>query len=140
MTFDLSNPVVALCVAGIQVEGNKPEALALYEQAWAARTDDFDASIAAHYLARLQETADQTLRWNEVALEHADRLADPRIGALLPSLCLNLAESYRLAGRIDDARRVAARGRAVVDALPDGGYADMVRGGMDRLQQRIDAS
>ncbi len=139
MIFDTNNSVVALCIAGIQVEGNRAEALALYEQAWAARTDDFDASIAAHYLARLQGAPELTLHWNEVALHHADALTDARMVELLPSLCLNLAESYRVAGRIDEARRLARRGRDVVDALPDGGYADMVRGGMERLQQRLDA-
>ena len=67
MSFDVSNPVVALCVAGVQVEGTPVEALALYDQAWAARTDDFDA----------------------------------------------------------------------VDALPADGYADMVRGGINRLRERL---
>ena len=137
MSFDVNNPVVALCVAGVQVEGTPAEALALYEQAWAARTDDFDAAVAAHYVARLQPSAELTLHWNEVALRHADALHDDRLNALLPSLCLNLAESYRVAGRDTEARAVAQRAYDAVDALPAGGYADMVRGGITRLQERL---
>ena len=140
MSFDVNNPVVGLCVAGVQVEGTPTEALALYDQAWAARTDDFDAAVAAHYVARLQPTADLTLHWNEVALHHADALHDDRLHALLPSLRLNLAESYRIAGRDADARAVAQRAYDAVDVLPAGGYADMVRGGITRLRERLASS
>lgn len=133
MTFDLTNPVVALCVAGVQREGTPADALALYEQAWVARTDDFDASVAAHYVARLQATPELTLHWNAVSLRHAEFLTDARLATLLPSLCLNLAESYRLAGRTEESDRVARRGHDALDGLPAGGYAEMVRGGLDRV-------
>jgi hypothetical protein len=140
MTFDPTNPVVALCVAGVEREGTPAEALALYEQAWAARTDDFDASVAAHYVARLQATPAMTLHWNAIALKHAELVADARLATLLPSLCLNLAESYRLAGRAEESRRVARRGHDAVAGLPAGGYAEMVRGGLDRVLARLDAA
>jgi hypothetical protein len=137
MTFDVTNPVVAFCVAGVEREGTPAAALALYEQAWAARTDDFDASVAAHYLARLQSTSDMTLHWNEVALRHAELVTDIRLATLLPSLCLNLAESYRLAGLTEESGRVARRGPAALADLPAGGYAEMVRGGLDRVLARL---
>ncbi|MES3035303.1 MAG: hypothetical protein V4813_14995 [Gemmatimonadota bacterium] len=139
MTFDLSNPVIALCVAGVAREGTPSEALALYEQAWAARTDDFDASVAAHYVARLQPTPELTLHWNAVALEHGELVSHARLATLLPSLCLNLAESYRLAGRTSEAGRAARRGHDALVDLPPGGYADMVRGGLDRLLARLES-
>lgn len=137
MSFDLSNPVIALCVAGVEREGTPAEALALYEKAWAARTDAFDASVAAHYVARMQPTPDLTLHWNAPALEHAELVSDARLATLLPSLCLNLAESYRLAGRAEDARRVAQRGHDALAGLSIDGYADMVRGGLDRVLSRV---
>jgi hypothetical protein len=140
MTFELTNPVVALCVAGVEREGNPADALALYEQAWAARTDDFDASIAAHYVARLQATPDMTLYWNAVALRHAELVTDARLATLLPSLCLNLAESYRLAGCTEESGRVARRGHDALAGLPAGGYAEMVRGGLDRVLARLDTA
>ncbi len=140
MTFDTANPVVALCVAGVAREGSPTEALALYEQAWAARTDDFDASVAAHYVARLQATPAMTLQWNAIALEHAELVADARVATLLPSLCLNWAEASGGGGGAAVSRRVARRGHDALAGLPAGGYAEMVRGGLDRVIARLDAA
>ncbi len=135
--FDPANPVVALCAAGMQVEGEPAKARALFEQAWAARTDDFEASIAAHFVARQQPTTEDTLRWNEIALQHADALADHRLATLLPSLCLNLGDSYLRVGRVQDARVLADRARVAVTALPSDGYGQMIAGGIGRLVDRI---
>jgi hypothetical protein len=35
-------------------------------------------------------------------VRHAELVTDARLATLLPSLCLNLAESYRLAGRTEE--------------------------------------
>jgi hypothetical protein len=66
VTMDLSNPVLKLCQEGMQAEaeGRLLDARALFEQAWAARTDDYDACVAAHYLARRQDDPAEVLRWN----------------------------------------------------------------------------
>lgn len=40
-----TNPVAALCAAGMSCEGDPRQALALLEQAWAARRDSQDAAI-----------------------------------------------------------------------------------------------
>ncbi|MDQ6611264.1 MAG: hypothetical protein M3Y64_02435, partial [Gemmatimonadota bacterium] len=63
MQFDSSNPVVALCVAGMRVDGEPAKARALFEQAWLLRQNDFDASVAAHFLARHQPSDQDTLHW-----------------------------------------------------------------------------
>ena len=140
MLFDPENPVMQLCAAGMQVDGEPAEALALFEQAWAARRDDFDASVAAHFVARHQATPRATLEWNERALQHADAVTDDRAATLLPSLCLNLAESYRIEARFDEAEALAHRGLQAVDQLPaDGGYEQFVRAGLDRVLQRLRA-
>jgi hypothetical protein len=57
--MDPNNPVVRLCAAGMAAEGEgRPaDAKALFEQAWAESRDDFEACIAAHYVARHQATA-----------------------------------------------------------------------------------
>ncbi len=136
--FDLDNPVMQLCVAGMQVDGDAAQALALFEQAWALRRDDFEASVAAHFVARHQTTARATLEWNERALHHADAITDERVASLLPSLCLNLADSYRLNAQLDRAEQLALRGLSALDQLPsDDGYAQFVRNGLDRLLQRL---
>ncbi len=138
MLFDPDNPVIQLCAAGMEVDGEPAKALALFEQAWAARRDDFDASVAAHFVARHQATPRSALEWNERALQHADALNDDRAAALFPSLCLNLAESYRLEARLDQAEELAHRGLQTLDRLPgDSGYEQFVRAGLDRLLQRL---
>lgn len=138
MQFDLDNPVMQLCAAGMQVDGEPAKALALFEQAWAARRDNFDASVAAHFVARHQDTPRATLEWNERALAYADAIGDSRADALLPSLCLNLAESYRLVARFDQAEQLAQRGLQALAALPDdGGYAQFVRAGLNRLLHHL---
>jgi hypothetical protein len=137
MIFDPDNPVVELCAAGMLVDGEPAKALALFERAWAARRDDFDAAIAAHFVARHQPTPRATLEWNERALEHADAVPDGRAVPLLPSLCLNLGESYRNAARYDEAELVAQRGLRALEQLPvDDGYTQFVRTGLERLLQR----
>ena len=51
--MDLDNPVVKLCIEGTQVEfeGRLEDAISLYKQALEARKNDYDACIAAHYVA-----------------------------------------------------------------------------------------
>ena len=52
--IDTNNPVIKLCIEGTQAEyrGQPDKAHDLYQQAWNAVRDDYEAAIAAHYLAR----------------------------------------------------------------------------------------
>lgn len=98
--MDANNPVIKLCVAGsrAEFEGRVADAQALYQQAWHAAQDDYEACIAAHYVARHQPTPAETLRWNRIALERADAVADERVQGFYGSLYLNLGHSYELVG------------------------------------------
>ncbi len=64
MTLDPNNPIVRLCVAGItgETEHRFDEALSLYMQAWGEASDDFELCIAAHYIARQQQSAADALQ------------------------------------------------------------------------------
>ena len=137
MMIDGDSPVARLCAAGMDVDGDASAAHALFMQAWQSRRDDFDASIAAHFVARHQPTAERTLYWNQLAVEHAMSLTDGRADALLASLYLNLGESLRLAGRLPEAVAAAARGLAALVSLPDDGYRAFVAGGLRRLSHRL---
>jgi hypothetical protein len=138
--MDPSNPVVALCAQGMTVEGTPDEARRLFEQAWAIRRDDFDAAIAAHFLARHQPTDAETLRWNALAVEHAESVPDDRCAELLASLYLNLGDSHARLGQRESARAAARRAAEHLATLPSGGYRDLVAMGIDRLTRRLDAS
>lgn len=108
--IDLENPVVKLCVAGSQAEFEKriDDAKALYRQAWEIAADDYEATIAAHYVARHQENAQQTLHWNQIALERAEAADDERVQPFFGSLYVNMGHSYEVLGDIETAQRYYA--------------------------------
>jgi tetratricopeptide (TPR) repeat protein len=136
---DPDNPVVKLCARGMQAEceGRNDIAQRLFEQAWAKRSDDYDACIAAHYLARHQDSSQDTLRWNQVALRHADAVGDERVRGFYPSLYLNLGHAHEQLGDPDQAARYYELAAQRTDELPEGSYADVVRDAIGRGQQRI---
>ena len=138
MTIDTDNPVVALCAAGMAIEGDAPAARQLFEQAWEARRDDYDASIAAHFLARHQATIEDRLAWNIRAARHAEVVPDDRVRELKASLYLNLADAYFAAGARAEARAAAVQATACLDDLPVDGYRDFVKRGIDGLLRRLD--
>jgi hypothetical protein len=133
------SPTAQLCAAGMLVDGDPSAALAYFVRAWDARRDSYDASVAAHFLARHQSTAEDQQCWNEVAVAHAEALPGDRAQPLLPSLYLNLGDSYLTAGRPADAAIAAERGTAALRHLPRDGYAAFVAEGLARLQSRLAA-
>jgi tetratricopeptide (TPR) repeat protein len=143
--LDPHNPVVQLCSQGMQAEfqGRHADACRLFHQAWELHTDDLEACIAAHYVARHQDDPHETLRWNALALESAERAgSDPAaflsIESFFPSLYLNMGWSYEQLGQMEKAGEWYRRAGAVVDSLPANGYrdtvADGIRNGLARLQ------
>src|SRR5262245_10087753 len=130
--MDPNNPVARLCAAGMAAEGEgRPaEAKALFEQAWAESRDDFDACIAAHYVARHQGSAEAELEWNTRALERADSVGDERVHGFYPSLYLNLARSLEKLGRTAEACELYATAEARLEDQPDTPYVQLVRGGI----------
>jgi hypothetical protein len=105
--MDVNNPVIRLCLEGNLAEFNgcKDDARRLFEQAWEAAGDDYEACIAAHYVARFQETSEQVLHWNLEALKYADAVGDERVKAFYPSLYVNLGHAYEILGNLEEAGR-----------------------------------
>jgi tetratricopeptide (TPR) repeat protein len=105
--MDLNNPVIKFCMEGTRAEfrGRIDHARSCYQRAWEAVQDDYDACIAAHYLARCQENPEERLHWNQIALERAEAVADARVQDFYPSLYLNLGQSYELLGNRIEAKR-----------------------------------
>jgi hypothetical protein len=137
MSIDPENPIVRLCADGMAVEGDAAAARELFAKAWAMCRDDYDSSIAAHFIARHQATPDGTLRWNALAVRHAEAVGDDRVHDLLASLYLNLGESYRVLGRNEEAAVAVERATAALADLPPDGYRDFVAGGIDRLRLQL---
>ena len=105
--MDLNNPVIKLCIAGSQAEfaGQPERASELYQQAWQTARDDYEACIAAHYLARFQPSPADSLHWNQEALHLAEALSDGRAKDFYPSLYLNMGRSYEQIGNLPEAKR-----------------------------------
>jgi hypothetical protein len=129
VTMDLGNPVLTLCQEGMRVEaeGRLPDARALFEQAWAARTDDYDACVAAHYLARRQDDPAEVLRWNQVSLRHADAVGDERVAAFYPSLLVGVAMAHEQVGDVVAARVAFERAAEYAGVLPADAYGEQLR-------------
>jgi hypothetical protein len=126
------NPVVQLCAQGMMT--GDP---ALFEQAWAARQDDFDACVAAHYLGRHQPDPEAALEWNARALEHASATEIERVRSFFPSLHLNLAKSYEDVGDPQAAARHYELAAETAGELPDDGYSAMIRRGAASGRRRL---
>ena len=110
--------------------------------------DAFHRCALAHSLADVQDDVHEELLWDLRALAAADLVDDERLRlagvaspvlGFYPSLHLNLAEAYRRIGDLDLAREHLAQGRAAVVALTDDAYGEMIKGGLDRLEERLTA-
>ncbi len=104
--MDIQNQVIKLCIEGTQAEFERRigDALHLYQQAWESSQNDYEACIAAHYLARFQATPEETLHWNQEALERANRVNDDRVKEFYPSFYLNMGRSLEMLGNKGEAQ------------------------------------
>ncbi len=136
--MDPNNPVVKLCAEGMQADSEDriDDAHKLFLQAWAARQDDFDACIAAHFVAR-HRAPEEMLHWNAVALHHAEAVKDERVHGFYPSLYLNMGWSHEQLSNWVEAGRYYALAAARLADLPDDPYAEVVRKGVTAGQARL---
>ena len=100
----------------------------------------------AHAMTDVQHDVNEEVIWDLRALEAADLITDERasragvtssVAGFYPSLHLNLGECYRKLGEFDVARDYLERGVGCAGALPDDGYGQMIRRGLDRLGERL---
>ena len=105
--MDTNNLVVRLCIEGTRAEfdGQTEKARMLFHQAWEAACDNYEACIAAHYMARHQDSLQDVLYWNEVALLRANAVGDERVQGFFPSLYVNLGHSHEMLGNLAEAER-----------------------------------
>ena len=107
MEFSPSNPVVKLCLQGMDMEGKGQhgEAGRLFLQAWNEATNDFEKFTAAYYVARHQKNVTDKLRWYETALQFALKIDDDTVNSAFASLYLNIAKGYEELGDLDNAKK-----------------------------------
>lgn len=130
--MDPSNPIIQLCVQGVEAESARrfDEARTYFEQAWKAATDDVEACIAAHYIGRTQTDVELALWWNQVALARADKVAaaggDERVRAFYASLHLNLGMAHEKLGQIGIARHHFQRASETLGDITDNEHRVLV--------------
>jgi tetratricopeptide (TPR) repeat protein len=130
--------------------GERNDASQLFAQVWSdiggENGDPFYRCALAHSMADVQDDVQEELIWDLRALAAADLVTDERaalagvlspVAAFYPSLHLNLGECYRRIGDLDLAREHLERGLDAVVTLGDDGYGRMIKGGLDRLGQRL---
>jgi tetratricopeptide (TPR) repeat protein len=119
--MDPTNPIIQLCVQGVEAESARrfDEARTYFEQAWRAATDDVEACIAAHYIARNQSDLEQALWWNQLALARADKSRSARVKPFYASLHLNLAMAHEKLGQTGIARHHYDRANATIGDITD---------------------
>jgi len=142
MLFDQQNPINQLCAQGMQLEGEaKPEEAAkLFQQAWDEATNAAERFIAAHYVARHQNTVADKLKWDETALNLALELDNPEVNGALPSLYLNIAKCYEDLKDFDKARANYQSALECTKFLLDDGYGNMIRSGIKNGLDRVQSS
>lgn len=96
MEFSPANPIVQLCLQGMNMEdnGNQQEAARLFFQAWEKATSDFEKFTAAYYVARHQKNVPDKLKWLETTLQLALNINDDTVKSAFPSLYTNIAKCY----------------------------------------------
>ena len=106
--MELSSRTAQLCIAGTHAEFARDleTARRLYAEAWDAALDDYDATIAAHYVAHLEPDPREALRWHRLALERAR--GEPRAQSFLGSLYVSLGGACEALGEHAEAERCFA--------------------------------
>lgn len=107
MEFNPNNPIVKLCIQGMDMEekGKSEDASRLFLQAWNEATNDFEKYTAAFYVARHQQNVADKLKWLETALQLALSINDDSVKGALSSLYSNIAQCYEDLGDGDHAKK-----------------------------------
>jgi len=125
----------------MEAEGaDNGRAIECFQRAWEIAGNDFEAFIAAHYIARHQDNAENTLKWNLEALNRALGTEDGNTEQYLPSLYLNVGKSYEDMGDLVNAEEIYRTASGYAAQLPDDGYGNMIRRGITSGLMRIGAA
>lgn len=130
--------------------GRREAARDLFVQIWddigGERGDPLHICVLAHAMADVQDDVHEELTWDLRALAAVERITDERlaqagvtlrVAGLYPSLHLNVGECYRKLGDLGRARQHLQLARASIGALGDDAYAELVKGGLERLAEQL---
>jgi len=126
---------------GLAFSGDQDGARALYQGLWTEATraeDNYQACVAAHFMAHAQVEPEAQLDWHLRALRAAEAVDDGRVRAFYPSLYANVADVYLRLSNLTRAREHIDKARATAHVLPDDHYGRMIRSLIERVSQTIE--
>lgn len=134
---------------GLAQAGDRVAAAAALARLWeevGPDGDPFHRCAISHWMADVQDDANDELVWDLRALDAARLVTQDRataggvassVAAMYPSLHLNLGDAYRRLGEHGLALEHLRQGLQAAEALSDDGYGQMIRNGLDRLGERL---
>ncbi|MFD9701701.1 hypothetical protein [Lentzea sp. NPDC059081] len=151
----ITDPTLTRIGEGVELHhhrGQRDAARDLFAQIWddinGEQGDPLHVCVLAHSMADVQDDVREELVWDLRALAAADLVTDERAGqagvplsvaGLYPSLHLNVADCYHKLGELDRAHEHLQRARDTIGALGDDDYGRLIRGGLEQLEQRLNA-
>lgn len=123
MEFNPDNPIVKLCLQGMEMEmKNNPEkALELFLMAWSQSVNDFEKYLTAYYVARHQKNIRDKLKWLETTLQFGLKINDDSVKSAFPSLYLSVAKCYEELNESENAKRNNELAKAFANKPSDNG-------------------
>lgn len=105
--FDPFDPIIRLCLSGMNLEdnGKSDEAQIVFMQAWNDAEDDLGRFLSAYYIARLQQEKHTELDWLIKAMHHALNIDDVSVKSALPTLYSHIASCYEALSVLFDAKK-----------------------------------
>jgi len=139
MQFDPENSINKLCAKGMQLEseGKPEEASKLFYQAWDEANNEKEKFTAAHYIARHQNTIEDKLKWDLIALSFAKQVDSPDIKSVYPSLYLNIAKCFEDLEETSKALENYQQALNFSQYLSPDGYGKMILSGINKGLERI---
>ncbi|TDD24143.1 hypothetical protein [Nonomuraea diastatica] len=151
----ITDPMITRIGQGVELhhhQGQREAARDLFAQIWdgigGEQGDPLHICVLAHAMADVRDDVHQELVWDQRALAAADLITDERVAqagvtlsvaGLYPSLHLNLCECYRKLGDLDHAREHLQQAQATIGALGDDEYAQLIKSGLERMTEQLDA-
>jgi hypothetical protein len=149
----ITDPTIIRIGEGVELHhrrGQREAARDLFAKIWddigGEQGDALHVCVLAHAMADVQDDVHQELIWDQRALAAADLVTDERVAqagvalpvaGLFPSLHLNVSECYRKLGDLGRARVHLRQAQATIGALGDDEYAQLIKGGLERLAEQL---
>ena len=151
----ITDPTIVRIGEGVELHrhrGRPVVARELFARIWddigGEQGDPLHVCVLAHAMADVQDDVPQELVWDLRALAAAELVTDERarqagvalpVAGLYPSLHLNVGDCYRRLGDLDRARECLRRAQDTIGALSDDEYGQLIRGGLEKLEQQLSA-